>query len=65
MRHFERHFGDKIRKCMRCEREILIPFNQIGGFWHLSNHVGKDGKKWSGGVCSNCLDIIDGKGSRE
>lgn len=52
------HFEDKVYTCTSCNQQIRIPFNQVGGFWWLTNYVGLDGQKHSGGYCSDCFDKI-------
>lgn len=52
------HFEDKILHCCHCNKDILIPFNQVGGYWHLNGWTNKHGRKYWGGYCSPCFDEI-------
>jgi len=53
------HFGDKILHCQGCDRDILIPHNQAGGFWHLSGWHNPHGIQFWGGYCSPCFRALD------
>jgi hypothetical protein len=56
------HFEDKVRHCDNCHKDVHIPHNQVGGFWHLSGWEDKDGKKHYGGMCSECFgEMSDAK----
>ena len=55
------HFDDKILFCDGCQKDILIPFNQVGGFWHLSRWENNKGEKIYGGYCSPCFHKMKGK----
>jgi len=54
----ECHFEKKTRHCKGCNRDIVIPHNQIGGFWHLSGWTNKNGLKFWGGYCSACFSKL-------
>ena len=54
----KRHFEDKILNCTGCFQNIPIPYNQIGGFWHLNGWMNKHGLKFYGGYCSECFDKL-------
>jgi len=49
---------DRSRLCSKCGRTVLIPHNQIGGFWHLSGFIDKAGIRHYGGYCCECFDQI-------
>lgn len=53
------HFGDKILHCDGCKQDIHLPFNSVGGFWHLSGWKDKDGDRIYGGYCSECFGKMD------
>ena len=53
-----KHFGDKTRHCDCCHKDVLIPFNQVGGFWHLKGWEDSNGKKHFGGCCSECFHTM-------
>ncbi len=50
-----KHVDDKYRFCKGCKKNILIKFNQIGGFWYLNGWVNKYGIKYFGDYCSECF----------
>lgn len=52
------HFAEKTLRCKGCEKDILIPHNQIGGFWHLRDWSNPHGVKFSGGYCTPCFDKL-------
>ena len=54
----EAHFEDKKLLCKGCNKHILIPHNQVGGFWHLSGWPNEHGVKFYGGYCSPCFDKL-------
>jgi DNA-directed RNA polymerase subunit RPC12/RpoP len=55
--HFQQ-FGDRTLVCSKCGKEVFIPFNQVGGFWHLAGFETQDGEKHFGGHCPECFDKI-------
>ena len=50
-----RNFEDKTLRCKGCDKDILIPHNQIGVFWHLTGWENPHGIKFWGGYCSKCF----------
>ncbi|PNX47177.1 MAG: hypothetical protein BV459_05010 [Thermoplasmata archaeon M11B2D] len=54
----EKHFNDKTLRCSFCKKDVFIPYNQVGGFWHLNSFTGGDGEKYYGGACPSCFDTI-------
>lgn len=48
----------KSLRCDRCERDIWLPSNHAGGFWHLSGWSNPHGIKFSGGYCSPCFTAL-------
>ena len=53
-----KHFDDKERICSKCGSTVIIPHNQIGGFWHLSGFVADDGSRHYGGHCDACFNAV-------
>ena len=53
-----KHFEDKTLRCNGCLQDIHIPFNQVGGFWHLTGWENKHGIKFWGGYCPDCFDKL-------
>jgi len=47
--------NNKILKCVRCNRDILIKPDQIGGLWYLNGYEDKKGKKHYGSYCLKCF----------
>jgi len=52
------HFEDKVLTCVKCKRQVKIPHNQIGGFWHLNGYADPSGTKHYGGHCLKCFDKL-------
>ena len=50
---------DKVLHCKGCDKDIVIRFNQVGGFWHLSGWTNPHGLKFWGGYCSKCFYALD------
>jgi len=51
----------KTLRCSKCEADVFIPSNQVGGFWHLSGWVDINGVKHWGSVCPPCFRKLSGK----
>ena len=54
----KKHCDDKVLRCVKCNRYVLIPHNYVGGAWHLSGWADPTGTKHYGVHCCPCFDAL-------